>query len=381
MHTSREYFYHFWKKASEKQSRKKFFNHFKDDLERYRQCADKKPKKQINSEMKILQRYWGCFPFQYYRYDFYKADCRLTMDEMRGYVPNFFMYNLFFPRSFMDYGILCEHKGYTNAILKGFRIPQPNTILRYDNRQFFNELNISINEEETNRILEQSTAKKLFVKPTFGLGGQGILIYHKNSMGNFVDGQDNPVTARYLYEIAQNKSYVLQEGLEQHDEISGIYPHSVNTFRIVTMYYDGKPWILYTLLRMGKAGKQVDNSSAGGLYIKVETEKGQLHDFAYTHNRIKFEAHPDTGFVFKNAKIDNWPVIKAFVLKEIEKFREIKYLGWDVALSKDGPVVIELNNGPDVEILQDFYGGLKDDFQIIPSKWWYNNKFTLKELP
>ena len=53
--------------------------------------------------MRVLAKYWGCYPYQYYRYDFYRRDCQVTVSEMKDYIPNFFMYSLFFPRSFMDY--------------------------------------------------------------------------------------------------------------------------------------------------------------------------------------------------------------------------------------------------------------------------------------
>jgi hypothetical protein len=381
MHSFREYLYFLWKKSSEKQSRKKYNAHFHDDFDRFKKCTSKKSSGQINKEKKALFNYWGCFPYQYYRYDFYDRNCTLTIGEMQKYVPNFFMYNLFFPRSFMDYGIICENKGLTYPVFKGFGIPQPVMLLRYDDQCFFNEMNNAVNDTEADRILERSKAKKLFIKPSFGLGGQGIVIFQRGTDGKFADESGLPINSSYIRTNVKSGKYVIQEGLNQHEELSAIYPHSVNTFRIVTEYHDGKPWILYTLLRMGRGGKQVDNASAGGLYIKVDTEHGTLHDYAFSHNRNKFEVHPDTGFIFANARIQNWPVIKTFILKEIEKFREIRYLGWDVALTVDGPSVIELNNGPDVEILQDFYGGLKDDLHIIPAKWWYNHRFTLKELP
>jgi hypothetical protein len=380
MHSFREHLYHLWKKSSEKQSRTKYNIHFKDDIQRFHQCKDKKPAGQIKHEMKALQKFWHCFPYQYYRYDFFEKSCPLTLKEMMGYVPNFFMYNLFFPRSFMDYGILCEHKGLTYPVLSGFGIPQPKMLLRFDDDLFFNEQNQLISDDEAEKILLTSGAEKLFIKPSFGLGGNGITVYRKDPQGFFVNESNEQVTAMYIHRTIGKGKYVIQEGLLQHPELSGIYPHSVNTFRIISEYTDGQPWALHALLRMGRGGNQIDNASAGGLYLKVDLKTGSLSNYAYTHNRIRFFEHPDTGFTFRNARLESWQAIKSFVMREIVKFREIRYLGWDIAMTVNGPVVIELNNGPDVEILQDFYGGLKDDFKIIPDKWWYNHKFTLKEL-
>jgi glutathione synthase/RimK-type ligase-like ATP-grasp enzyme len=76
--------------------------------------------------------------------------------------------------------------------------------------------------------------------------------------------------------------------------------------------------------------------------------------------------------------LENWTTVKAFAVHVAEKFREIRFLGWDIALTEDGPAVIELNNSPDMGMIQDFYGGVRDGLHITPKDWWYQSKFTLK---
>ena len=380
MHSFREYLYFLWKKASEKQSRKKYEGHFHDDIERFNQCKERKPKGQIDREMRVLAKYWGCYPYQYYRYDFYRRDCQVTVSEMKDYIPNFFMYSLFFPRSFMDYGILCEHKGITYPFLAGNKIPQPRMLFRWDDQKFYDEFNTPVSPARIDELISQSTAAKIFVKPSFGLGGKGIMVFGRKGENAFADEAGDKLTAAYFRDTVRDGFYVVQEGVLQNSEMSGLYPHSVNTFRIVTECIKGESRIVYSLIRMGRGGKQVDNASSGGLYIKIDPASGILHDYAFSHNRIKFDVHPDTGFIFNNAKIKHWEEVKDFILLVSKKFREIKYLGWDVAISEEGPLIIEINNGPDIELIQDFYGGIRQDMHVEPLSWWYNSKYTLKDL-
>jgi hypothetical protein len=131
---------------------------------------------------------------------------------------------------------------------------------------------------------------------------------------------------------------------------------------------------------MGSGGQQIDNASSGGMYLKVDVETGRLADFAYNTNRDTFYAHPDSGFVFKGEIVEKWAETKAFALEVTKKFREIKYMGWDIAFSTDGPTVIELNNAPGLNIIQDCYGGLAGDLNIKPKDWWYKKNYTLKNL-
>lgn len=380
MHSLKEYLYYMWKRSSERQSRKKFRKHFEDDFNRFEQSRNQKPPAQIKKEMKMLAHYWGCFPYQYYRYDLYDKACPFSIEEMMDFIPNFFAYNLFFPRSFMEYGILCEHKGITHAVMTGFGIPQPVMLLRFDAGTFYNHRNELISDDEANRIIQSSETKKIVIKPSFGLGGQGVLIYPRDPEKGYIDEEGRNIDAHFFHEQLKSGIFVVQQGLVQHPDIMKIYPHSVNTFRIITETENGKVKILFSLMRMGRGGKQVDNASAGGLYIKVNKVDGSFHDFAYCHNRIKFSKHPDTGFSFSGAKIAQWDQILVFLSGVALKFREIRYIGWDIALTESGPAVIEINNGPDIEILQDFYNGIRSHFGIVPEKWWYNSRFTVKEL-
>ncbi len=380
MPTPKERLYYFWKKMAEVQTRKSVASvHFKDDIKRFKEATDRKPDSRIKKEMKVLKNYWDCFPFQYYRFDLYKKDCTLSIEEMKKYVPHYFMFNLFYPLSFKDYGIVCEDKLLSHALLKAYGINQPKTLLCFDNNTFFDAENTPVPAEEAIYILNKSTAAKLFIKPRFGVGGKGIFIYKKQGTG-YISETGKPLDSDFFFTELKDGFYIVQEGLVQHQEINEIYPHSVNTFRIVTECINGEAKVLYSIVRMGSGGQQVDNASSGGMYIKIDAETGVFDHQAYTTSHAKFTAHPDTAFQFANAQLKSWPVAKAFALEAAVKLRDIKYLGWDVALSTEGPSIIEFNHHPGVGIVQDCYGGIRDDLKITPKDWWYKKNYTIKNL-
>lgn len=376
----RKNLYYFWKKTSERQFRKGFaLANYKPDLERFRTCDNLKPAAQIKSEMKTLQSYWDCFPYQYYRFDFFRNDCTVTLEEMKKYVPYFFMHRLFYPHSYKEYGILSDDKDITFAMLKTYNIAQPKMLFGFDGKDLYDTSNSPVKDEYIEEIISGSTAAKIFVKPRFGLGGKGIVVF-KNDGTRFVNEQGRTLDPGFFRDELKGNLYIVQEGLVQHQEMNKLYPHSINTFRIVTECIDGKTRVLYALVRMGRGGKQVDNASSGGIYIKIDSETGQLGDFAFGNNRITTDVHPDTGFVFKGAKIGCWDEAKRFILEAAHKFRSIKYIGWDVAFSEDGPAIIEINKRPDIGLIQDCYGGMRDDFNITPKDWWYKSNYTIKDL-
>jgi hypothetical protein len=317
MSAVRKRLYYFWKKLSEKQSRKKFeTDNNRDDIARFKACTDKKPAARIAQEMKALQQYWGCYPYQYYRYDFFRKDCPLSLEEMKTYVPHFFIMSLYFPHSYKEYGVLCEDKLLTYATLKAYAVPQPGLLCCYDNNTASDNANNPISDASLQALIDGCTAEKLFIKPRFGLGGRGIDVFNKTG-GGFVNENKAVLDAAFFKRELKEGFYIVQEGLVQHESLNHLYPHSVNTFRIMTECISGKVRVLYALVRMGSGGQQIDNASSGGLYI---------------------------------------------------------------AFTEDGPAVIELNNAPGIGIIQDCYGGIRDDLNINPKDWWYQSNYTIKNL-
>lgn len=379
MHTLKEQFYFIWKKIAEKQGRKHYTKHYKAEIEKYDSAPDKKPASQMRREKKVLQKYWGCYPFQYIRYDMYKKDCPLTIEEMKTYVPNFFAYYLFFPKFFTSYGVLTEDKSLTNSFFKAYNVRQPELLFKFAHNRFLDGENNTLSPAEVNHLIDMTTAEKVFVKPTFGLGGRGILVFNRLA-GKLINKEQELLDAEFIIKNLKDEHYIAQKGLVQHDEINKIYPRAINTFRIMTKVENGKAEIIYAMLRMGQKGNQIDNASQHGLACAVDKETGKFAEFGFTGLREQVAVHPDTGFRFGGYQFPHWEEVKAFTLNVAGKFYEIKYLGWDVAFTVDGPAIIEINAGAGLEFLQDCYGGVTGGFQIDdPKKYWYSRKYFIKD--
>jgi hypothetical protein len=380
MSAIRKRLYYLWKKSSEKKVRKLYDRvNYKEDIERFNASEDRKPQSLIRQEMKALQNYWDCFPYQYYRFDMYRNDCTLSIEEMKKYVPYFFLNQLFFPLSYKDYHVLTEDKLLSSTLLKAYETLQPKMLFGFDNNSFYDDTNTPVSNVQVDAIIKTSTAAKLFIKPRFGLGGKGIAVFTRKD-NELINAEGKVLDHSFFLNELTGGVYIVQEGLVQHQSISAIYPHSINTFRVITECVNGEPRVLYALLRMGRGGKQVDNASSGGVYTKLDPLTGTLGDYAIANNRVVFKAHPDTNFVFKDSKMEKWEEAKTLSLTIAKKFRKIRYLGLDIACTTEGLTIIELNNRPDMEMIQDFYGGIRDDLKIKPKNWWYKSSFTINSI-
>ena len=113
-------------------------------------------------------------------------------------------------------------------------------------------------------------------------------------------------------------------------------------------FFDGeKGHIVQAVLKMGRHNAITDNFSGGGLYTFLDNDGVALYPATNSDGEI-YEVHPQSGTDIVGFKV---PFIKeAFkmVVKASAVTPEMKYIGWDVAVTEDGPVIVEGNNIPGV---------------------------------
>ena len=147
-------------------------------------------------------------------------------------------------------------------------------------------------------------------------------------------------------------SGLLEELVVQHEGVARLYPLSVNTYRIVTVLTEGVPHIVYAFIRIGNGGRFVDNINAGGMAAPVNIETGVIEYPAFDKDSIYYETHPYTNCAIKGYQLPQWDKAVDTVLKAATVVKEVGYVGWDVAATKDGVVLIEGNPFPGHDILQ-----------------------------
>ena len=74
----------------------------------------------------------------------------------------------------------------------------------------------------------------------------------------------------------------------------------------------------------------------------------------------EYSEHPLTHVKFDGFQIPCFEEAKKMVLEASLRSDKILVVGWDVAISKDGPVIIEGNRRPGFDIVQVLSGGRMD---------------------
>lgn len=178
---------------------------------------------------------------------------------------------------------------------------------------------------------------------------------------------DKVVADEILLDRVKGSTFILQELVIQCKELENLYPSSVNTIRVETIYdrKSGNIELLPPLLRVGTRGNNVDNWAVGGLAVMIDMEKKCLGKYGFykPHFGTKESKHPDTGIVFEGYKI---PFLSEAInmAKEFHSFfPAIHSIGWDIAITDDGPCFIEGNDNWEISLVQICSHGLNKEFR------------------
>ena len=99
-------------------------------------------------------------------------------------------------------------------------------------------------------------------------------------------------------------------------------------------------------LRMGVNKSHNDNVSTGGIFTGYYIENNKLGEVALDKWGTSFYNHPDTHFIFKNQSLPYPNKVILLVTKVAKMFPNTCIIGWDVAYTPEGPVIIEGNTVP-----------------------------------
>lgn len=133
--------------------------------------------------------------------------------------------------------------------------------------------------------------------------------------------------------------------------------------------------MIFSLLRLPVGDNQTDNWSVSGatgnLVAPIDPETGVLGPgVGSRRNDWPFlfltDIHPDTRNAISGYTLPLWSEVRALVLEGQEALAAVPTLGWDVAITEDGPLLVETNWGYGVETIQvALQRGVREDMEAI----------------
>jgi hypothetical protein len=203
----------------------------------------------------------------------------------------------------------------------------------------------------------------LFVKPITGRGGRGAERWDWAGPSSFASPAGEELSGRELLarrvERSRRQPLIVQPRLRPHRELVPITAGALPTARVLTCLDEGgEPEVMAAMLRTSFGpNRTVDNLHAGGIGALVDIDTGRLGHASNLGSDARlgwFASHPDTGAAIEGRVIPRWTETKAAALAAHRQFTDRVVVGWDIAILDDGPIIVEGNGNPDLDILQRF---------------------------
>lgn len=177
----------------------------------------------------------------------------------------------------------------------------------------------------------------IVTKEPVGQAGTGVHRYHAAEV------EDWSAFHRGLLERGE---ILVEEVIRQHDDLAAVCPGTVNTTR-VTAFFDGSTTHILAMAQKFGRGAVSDQMTFGGFYTMLD-ENGHALGAGYDSHGHVHELHPDSGARIADFQLPMIDEVKAFVDQVARVVPQVQYVGWDIVVGPDGPVLVEGNWGAGV---------------------------------
>ncbi|GAA3625341.1 hypothetical protein GCM10022200_04620 [Microbacterium awajiense] len=190
---------------------------------------------------------------------------------------------------------------------------------------------------------------RVIVKPAGGHGGVGIDVIAYEDL-------DDPAMLRTT--LVDEGRTLVEQLLVQHPTLAAIYPGSVNTVRMITFLDpEDRLHILAAVLRIGN-GAAIDNFASGGMYTLLD-EEGVARYPGVDKSGGVHPVHPVTGTAIAGTRVPFYPEVLELLEDVARRIPGTPYVGWDIAVTPEGPVLIEGNHNSSVFQTKPTVSGVK----------------------
>lgn len=183
----------------------------------------------------------------------------------------------------------------------------------------------------------------VIIKPSLTGRGVGVRKIHlENGVVN-----DGKQTIEELFD-EYRADFLIQKVIKQHVEMAALNPSSINTIRVVSYRSGMEVKAVYTVIRIGRKGMNVDNESAGGISAIISKD-GTIGKYAYGAPGDDMIEFTDSGVRLEGYKVPSFDKAIELVKFSHMQLPYFNLIGWDIAIEEDGsPIMIELNLNPDL---------------------------------
>lgn len=318
-----------------------------------------------------LSRNIGISFYEYYKFEFEKQpeafrDTFLSLSNKYHYLE------ILNPRK---YYILARNKYITHLFLENAGIDKAELYCYYDCIGRTGNQRIGYDYESVLIILKSRKVNTCIIKPTEASHGEGVLLITSidyTNGGCYLENHKGEVFE--LSQLLKKDPLIFESVIEQTDQFKRFNASSVNTVRFMTLLStSGQAEIISAFVKIGKQGSCVDNAGDGGnIDAAINVATGEICfalQFDGWRKTKPIFHHPENGAQLNGVVIENWESIKNKLIRFQQAMPFLRAIGWDIAITDQGPVVVEMNDFWDETGQLFVHKGWKPEIENCYQEW------------
>ncbi len=237
----------------------------------------------------------------------------------------------------------------------GVRIPQLYGVFRRGRPGWSRGDGEPRTEADWVRFFETEAECQFVIKPTESSHSRDVRFFERLAT-EFLEAAGQRYTAAGLFALMDtaelDSGFVIQQRLWNHPslvEFSGSV--GLQTVRMITLVENGGACLLHAHWKPIVGGYLIDTyfeGMLGNVEAPVNLDDGTLHpgnrEMGDGEGIRYYDRHPETGRPFAGFRLPWWQEACEAVKRAAMEFLPVRTLGWDVALTEDGPVIVEANH-------------------------------------
>ena len=219
----------------------------------------------------------------------------------------------------------------------GFPVPQTVGLLRNGGLIFHHSQGATV---DIGQLLD--CPGDLLLKPVLGSGGKGIIPVKIADRTIISDGQELSLDA--LRDEVKDDTYLIQRRVtNQHPGMKTFFAKSLNTIRVTMVRTETGVEVLGCMFMTGASDAAYSNWHFGGICVNVD-ENGRLGKYGFSLSKKRITHHPDSGIAFEGYQLPYFKETIQLCKQAMDVYYGMQSIGWDMAVTEDGPIFIEGNN-------------------------------------
>ena len=280
---------------------------------------------------------------------------RFTDDQRSAYISNDLHWPIAHACCHQGWNSVAEDKVLAETMMKAADIPVPETVAVIDRSpRLYPGLQKIDNASSLREVVLNNLDSGLFGKITEGMVSFGTFrIENADEHQITCAGRDPVDYETFLTDVVGSNAYVVQKVLHNHSALSN-YASALATVRMVNLVTDDGVYCPVAIIKLPQGDNIADAFwRPGNIACEIDVDTGQIKTVTRRGEMdVEYlQDHPETEGLM-GLQLPHWEQLKEINARAARVFAPLRYQSTDIAISEDGPVMVELNYGGGFDLPQ-----------------------------